>query len=467
MKRTVRLLIFVILLAAGVAGGWYYSRLQPAALEALRVRLGLVAAPAGAADLTASGVIEAQTVSVVSEVGGRLAELGADEGDETRAGQTVARLDTALLDAEIKKAQAALALAQAGVDLAQAGARPEAIAQAEAGVAVAQTAARGARRAWDDARAVRDAPQELDAQIVVAQSQVALAAGQARIAELAARAADMELAMYNRLVDALRGGVQVEIPVPGGGTRIITVPVGPEKMAAASSQANLAGQRTWQAHAALDEAKTAYAATLRNLESLQKERQRPLALDAQVHAAESAYREAEAAVPATQALVADLQAGARREDIAVAEAGVAEAQAAVQTLQAQRQKMTLAAPLAGLVTERNVSLGEIVAPGAALLKIANLDEVTLTVYIAEDQIGRVKVGQDVEVSVDSFPGRVFRGRVAHIASQAEYTPKNVQTKEERASMVFAVKVELTNPDHALKPGMPADARILAEGGAAL
>jgi multidrug resistance efflux pump len=97
------------------------------------------------------------------------------------------------------------------------------------------------------------------------------------------------------------------------------------------------------------------------------------------------------------------------------------------------------------------------------MTVANLDEVTLTVYVPEGQLGKVQIGQPVSVTVDAYPGRTFDGAVAHIASQAEFTPKNVQTREERVSMVFAVKVALANPDHALKPGMPADA-VLAELG---
>jgi HlyD family secretion protein len=108
------------------------------------------------------------------------------------------------------------------------------------------------------------------------------------------------------------------------------------------------------------------------------------------------------------------------------------------------------------------SVGEIAAPNISLLTIADLDRVTLTIYVPENQIGLVKVGQEVRVKVDSYPERTFDARVVHIASQAEFTPKNVQTQEERVSTVFAVKIEIPNPDGALKPGMPADAEILVE-----
>jgi HlyD family secretion protein len=119
--------------------------------------------------------------------------------------------------------------------------------------------------------------------------------------------------------------------------------------------------------------------------------------------------------------------------------------------------MTLQSPIDGSVTSRSTHSGEAALAGATLLTVANLDEVKLTVYIPEDELGRVYLGQGVEVQVDSFPGRVFTGTVSYISQQAEFTPKNVQTEEERVNMVFAVRVRLPNPDHALKPGMPADA----------
>jgi len=93
------------------------------------------------------------------------------------------------------------------------------------------------------------------------------------------------------------------------------------------------------------------------------------------------------------------------------------------------------------------------------LTIANLDEVTLVIYIPENRIGQVRLGQEAQVQVDSFPERVFVGHVSSIAGEAEFTPRNVQTQEERVNLVFAVKVRIPNPDYALKPGMPADATI--------
>lgn len=123
------------------------------------------------------------------------------------------------------------------------------------------------------------------------------------------------------------------------------------------------------------------------------------------------------------------------------------------------KKATIASPISGLVVARPFETGEVVTPGATLYTIANLDSVTLVVYIPEDQLGNVKVGKAADVTVDGFPDRTFKGTIKRIADEAEFTPSNVITKEQRVNMVFAVTIQLENKDHDLKPGMPADATI--------
>jgi multidrug efflux pump subunit AcrA (membrane-fusion protein) len=188
----------------------------------------------------------------------------------------------------------------------------------------------------------------------------------------------------------------------------------------------------------------------------------PLVLAAQANAAYIQYQAAQKGVELAQAALEVVKAGPRKEDVAVALAQVHQAEAALGVLQTQMDKMTLRSPIDGLVTGRMIHEGEMAAPGVTLLTVANLEEVKLTVYIPEDEFGKVKVGQRVEVTVDSYADKIFEGWVSYVASQAEFTPKNVQTKKERVNMVFAVKVKLPNPNHDLKPGMPADATIYLE-----
>ena len=149
------------------------------------------------------------------------------------------------------------------------------------------------------------------------------------------------------------------------------------------------------------------------------------------------------------------------EEIEVARQAVEQARAGRAALEVQQGKAHVDAPLTGLVTQVVVQLGEVALPGVPLLEIADLREVTLRVYVSTLDLGRVRLGQSVLVTVDSFPDRIFEGRVTRIADQAEFTPKTVQTQEERVNSIFAVEITLANPDGALKPGMPADATFMA------
>jgi multidrug efflux pump subunit AcrA (membrane-fusion protein) len=119
-------------------------------------------------------------------------------------------------------------------------------------------------------------------------------------------------------------------------------------------------------------------------------------------------------------------------------------------------------PIDGVVLVRAVEPGEIAMAGGTLLTVGDLSEVTLTVYVPEDRYGQVYLGQEYPVSVDSFPNEVFTGKVTHIADQAEFTPRNVQTVQGRKNTVYAVRLTLPNPNLMLKPGMPADVNLNIE-----
>jgi HlyD family secretion protein len=113
-------------------------------------------------------------------------------------------------------------------------------------------------------------------------------------------------------------------------------------------------------------------------------------------------------------------------------------------------------PIDGVVLYRSVEPGEFAAPGAPLITVADLDHLTLTVYVPEDRYGRVMLGANYPVTVDSFPDEVFTGTVRHIAARAEFTPRNVQTTDSRKTTVFAIRLDLGSGAGKLKPGMPAD-----------
>jgi len=156
-----------------------------------------------------------------------------------------------------------------------------------------------------------------------------------------------------------------------------------------------------------------------------------------------------------------LEKGPRPERIAAGRAQLAQAEAAVSTLDATLANARITAPFAGIVTVRHREPGEIVAAGSAVLTLMNPDDRWVRIYVPENRLGRVTIGQPAEITSDTFPGRRYDGTVSFIASAAEFTPKNVQTAEERVKLVYAVKVRITgDPAEELKPGLPADVRLV-------
>ena len=126
---------------------------------------------------------------------------------------------------------------------------------------------------------------------------------------------------------------------------------------------------------------------------------------------------------------------------------------------------TLRAPAAGVITVRQAELGEVVAPGTPVVSVADLDHIWLRSYVAETDLGRIHWGQDATVTTDTYPGKQYHGRISFIAPNAEFTPKSVQTYKERVTLVYRIKIDIDNPNHELKPGMPADAHMQLAAGA--
>lgn len=165
---------------------------------------------------------------------------------------------------------------------------------------------------------------------------------------------------------------------------------------------------------------------------------------------------AEAQIQTAEANLALAQADTTEEQLKAARAQVEAAQAALDIVQAEYDKLVLTSPVDGIVLYRTVEPGEVVLPGSPAITLGLLDELSITVYIPEDRYGQIDIGDTATVRVDSFPGETFEATVVRIADQAEYTPRNVQTEEDRRTTVFAVELSVEDPQGKLKPGMPAD-----------
>ena len=155
----------------------------------------------------------------------------------------------------------------------------------------------------------------------------------------------------------------------------------------------------------------------------------------------------------------ELLEGTRKEQIAIDRSNV---HAARQNRDLSRIRLaytSLYAPKTGVVTVRQAELGEVLLPGSPVVTIADIDHLWLRGYISETDLGRIRWGQSATVKTDSFPNKTYKGHVSFISSEAEFTPKSVETHKERVTLVYRIKIDLDNPEHELKPGMPADAEI--------
>lgn len=203
----------------------------------------------------------------------------------------------------------------------------------------------------------------------------------------------------------------------------------------------------------------------------------------------SAYEVAKARLGEAEERLSLFEEGPRTEDIDQAKAALAEAEARLELArngpreevitqvraEVERAKQALAlsetrtgyaeihAPVSGIVLAEHVEAGEYVTPGTPVVTVGDLEHVWLRAFVNETDLGRVKSGQAVSVYTDTFPGKAYTGRISFIASEAEFTPKSIQTEQERVKLVYRIKVDVENPGLELKPGMPADAVIDAGG----
>lgn len=447
-------------------------------------------------DLKASGTIETTTVNVSPELSGKVSQVLVDEGSAVKQGDPILILDNALMLEQKKVAEAALSSAQASSNTAQNALN---IAQANYQTTLQAALAQGKKTRLVD-WFTKD-QQQFDQpnwyftrqeQIQAMQKQVDLAktawnAAEENLTTVAqSLGAEQYVAAEQRLLNA-RMSYQVTKDVNREAQHSIDAN-GPQgrfnKFHCGTNQGyqlqdnhltnvyytcvrdpNLSdvSQNIFDdAQTELTDAQNAYNALL-NTQAAQDvldARAKVAVTQEQYYAALdrlNALQTGDQASGVTAAQSAVDQAQANYDQIVKA---AAQAQANLDLLNAQIAKLTVYAPMTGVILTRNVEPGEYVQPGAAALTMGDISQLTITVYVPEDRYGQIRLGEMASVSVDSFPGEKFSATVTHIADQAEFTPRNVQTAEGRSSTVYAIKLQVTDPQGKLKPGMPADVTFL-------
>ena len=435
--------------------------------------------------LSASGVIEVVEVAVSPDIGGRVAEVYATEGDQVQSGEVLFRLEADILLAQRKIALANQDLAQAQIDssISSLDRAHAGLTTAEAGVEVANSQF---ELALDQARIIDEPtriqswneknPKEFSLPVWYFLKEEQIRAAESEF-EKSSTASEIESANYESLRDQASHA---------------DLKAAEERLANAQAAFIIAedlldrkidreGKEDIEdyldiihddAEAELEAAQAAYETLLSDQSSsdvleargrLAVARERyETALDRlnalltgghakTVKAAEAGIGQAEAAVEQAQANLVYAESS-----IAQGEQAVAQAQAGIEIIDLQISKLEVPTAVSGTVMTRNIEPGEVIQPGMTAFTIGQLDQLTIKVFVPENTYGQINLGDSASVWVDSFPGETFNAKVIRIADQAEYTPRNVQTQEDRQTTVFEITLKVDDPSGKLKPGMPAD-----------
>jgi HlyD family secretion protein len=383
-------IVVILLVLAAAAGAWYWYSGRMNATNNIQV----------------SGNLELTQVDLSFKTAGRMTELAVREGDFVKKGDLIAKLDSAQLEQQLLRDQAAVAAAQSSLQQLQTSIEYQAA--------------------------------TIDSDISTRRAELAQA--QAKLDELMAGSRPQEIQQ---------------------------------------AQSSVADAKAWndQAKADWDRAQTLFARE--DISKSQFDQAR-----AKVDSTAAQLRQA-------QDRLALVQEGPRKEEIAGARAQVARAQAGVQTAEANRIELrrkqeelaarrseidrtraqvgmtqtqiadsTIVAPIDGVVLVKSAEAGEVVAAGTTIVTLGDVAHPWLRAYINETDLGRIKLGGKVRLSTDSFPGKTYDGRISFISSEAEFTPKQIQTKEERVKLVYRIKIDVDNPHQELKNNMPVDGERL-------
>jgi HlyD family secretion protein len=358
--------------------------------------------------IVVSGNIELTEVNIAFKTAGRLIERTVDEGDGVKKGQIIARLDRDQLMAQREREVAGLESAQAQ------------LAQSETSLA------------WEKATLAAD----------IEQRRADLASNEARLAELKNGARPQEKQESRAAVES----VQSEIDrAKKDWDRAQTLYKNDDISTAQFDQY----RNRWEsAQAALKSATEREALVLAGprAEVIQ-------AQQAQVERARAAVKIAEAN---------SLEMKRREQDLATRRAEIARATASLAMIDSQLADTIVSSPVDGVVLVKSADVGEVLAPGTTVVTVGDIDHPWLRGYVNETDLGKIKLGAKAKVTTDSYPGKVYQGRVSFISSEAEFTPKQIQTEQERVKLVYRIKIEMDNPRRELKSNMPADAEIVLD-----
>lgn len=442
--------------------------------------------------LTASGTVETTQVSIASEAGGNIATVNVQEGDAVKAGDALFKLDSSVLEAQRKVAVANLDSAKAAVAAAQ---HVLDTTQAQYQITLENALAQDKQTRLRDWFTKDPKQFNQPAWYFSHAEQIQAAQDQVDVAKKAMEDAQTNL---TKLTQSLNNNDFLNAEQRLLNARIVYVtskdvknraenstssdkPVGPYNSThcgtnqgfhadtaeltnllygcSSDPQLSNAGRNLYaDAQTELNDAQQAYNSLLNTkaADQVLQARAEVAIRQEHYHAMLDFLRSLQTGEQSTEVMAAQSSVDQAQAEVDQAQKGVEQAQANLDLLDTQISKLIVKAPFDGIVLSRQAEPGETINSGYAVLTIGQLKDLTITVYIPENRLGEVSIGETANVGVDSYPNEKFKATVTYISDQAEFTPRNVQTAEGRKTTVFAVKLRLTETDGRLKPGMPAD-----------
>jgi HlyD family secretion protein len=355
-----------------------------------------------------SGTIELTEVDCAFKISGMIEELGFNEGDLVKEGDLIARLNEREFQDRRNKAEAYLRMEESRIS--------------QLLIAIEH--------------------QERTSRGLIAQARANLAAARARLRELLAGARPQEIEEARALMNRASSELQKFSLEWERAQRLFA--------------AQTISKQQWDTAKAAFEIAQAQYDRAREQYDLVREGPRKETIEA----ARSKEAEAKAALQVAEAT--KLKGEELKQELETTRARVRVARADLDLAETLIGETKLYAPISGIVLSKNMERGEIALPGSAVLTLGDLKKVWLRAYVNEPDLGRITLGQPIEVFTDTYPGKTYPGRLVFISDEAEFTPKQIQTQEERVKLVYRIKIDIDNPLMELKSGMPADARIKTE-----
>jgi len=482
MKNVIRIIV-ILIVVGGIAGYAYYSYQKKNGEKDKIILSGTIEVTETDLSFRLAGVINqidfVEGTSV--EEGEILAELDKDElthnynlaeAEVKLAEASVALVRAKARDEEIAQAEAAVEMAQAKVDELNTGARAEEIAQAEAGVEIAQ--------------ALLDELKSGAREEEIAQVEYSVAQAKAKLAEITSGSREQEIAQAKSMLERAKINAN---QVAKDFERMKEL-LG--KNAITQQQYEQVETQYENAQKLVNEAQERYDLVVEGAKPEQVDQAKALVmqLEKQLELVKKGPREenikrAESSLKQAKEKFQLIKAGAREETKRAANAGLKQAkeqlalikkgarQEVIEQAEAQlklaKEKLsyagtklgfcTLKSPISGEILTKNAELGEYVFPGSSIVTVGNLKKVWVRAYIGETDLGKIKINRKVNVKTDSFPDKSYEGTITFIASDAEFTPKTIYTKDERVKLVYRIKIEIDNSSGELKSGMPVDVII--------